>query len=189
MPPGGVVPVEVEERPQDEHVHAEEDARHPVVVVVVDERRREGDEGDEHQDQDVQPGVVSVGPFYDGGLLVVYDPEDRGEEEALGVVGKYVALARDQAEEVGIQPLSSALGELQVQDQERHGHGEDPVGEGLDPVGGHSGDVRVGGGHLVGGFYFGVYEMCDGVSRSGGKCEVQSVVKADVVIRQVTFFP
>ena len=77
MPPGGVVPVEVEERPQDEHVHAEEDACHQVVVVVVDERRREGDQRDEHQDDDVQPDVISVGPFYDVGLLVVYDPEDR----------------------------------------------------------------------------------------------------------------
>jgi len=48
--PGGVVPVEVEEQPQDEHIHAKEDARHPVVVVVADQRCREGDQGDEHQD-------------------------------------------------------------------------------------------------------------------------------------------
>lgn len=148
MPPGGVIPVDVEERPQDEHVHAEEDARHPVVVVVVDERCREGDEGDEHQDDYVQPDVGPVSPLYDVGLLVVVDPEDRREEEAHGVVRKYVALSRDQVDEVGLHPLHSALGELQVQDKERHGHGEDPVGEGLDPVGGHSGDFRVGGGHL-----------------------------------------
>ena len=61
-----------------------------------------------------------------------------------------MALSRDQVDEVGFHALHPTLGELQVQDKERHGHGEDPVGEGLYPVGGHSGDVRVGGGHLVG---------------------------------------
>lgn len=70
----------------------------------------------------------SVGPFYDVGLLVMLDPEDCCEEEAYGVVRKQVALARDQAEEVCIYPQGTALRKLQVQNQKRHGHGEDPVG-------------------------------------------------------------
>jgi len=96
--------------------------------VAGQKARGEGDEGDEHQEQDRdhQEEPVDVGDLVHDLVVVGADDADRDEADRVGGV------AGPDAQELRTQ--SMGLVDSDVEDQERGGEGEDPVGEGLDPV-------------------------------------------------------
>ena len=100
-----------------------------AVGVLADYRSREGDEGDPHQEENVEQEQIGVIAPYEAELAVMPHPEDADHQKADGKA-QVLGPDRHQGKKkliVGEQFLGG--GEADLQSQQRDGNGKDGVAE------------------------------------------------------------
>lgn len=119
------------QHPADEtHAANIKQQRKKIIRIGAQQRCREGDERDPHQVADVQPDKIVIDMMDMVHHVVVDRPEDRDEQEREDIGDKLRDHPRERLSEAAVDVSFVEIGDLQVEDQQGDGDGEDAVTEG-----------------------------------------------------------
>ena len=93
---------------------------------------REWKEGDEHQEDEVDPAQGAADVAEEVESKVVEEPKGGGDEECADKAEEGGGFGEELAEHVGIGGVMVDGGDLEFEDEQGHGDGEDAVAEGFD---------------------------------------------------------
>src|SRR5574337_1581155 len=143
--PFRVRPCEVEARPGKQNVGVVDEEGGAIVEKTGEQAGRKGKRGDDSEKQEMQPGEVAVHADKVRKLRLLPEPEDaeRGEAHEPGRRGRRDLDERRQEFTFGVN--IGGLGGVDVEDEQRHGDGEDAVAQRRDAP-----ELRPGDGVVVG---------------------------------------
>jgi len=129
--PGG--PAEVE---NEQHVDAVNDGGHGHEAVLGGKGGRKGDQGHEHQEEDVQPDKRRIELADNAEDRVMHEPEHAEDHEAQGIDEKFGPQPAQLAQQLGLPGQSPGDRHAELEDQQGHHDGENSVSQGLQALGG-----------------------------------------------------
>lgn len=141
-------PTEVEGEAEQKNVEPVDKEGGAVGGELGEQCSREGNQRDDAEEGDVDPGEAAVGAFEMVELRLLSDPEDAEGEDAHGEHQQARGEREECVGEVAFAVDGFRGGDLEVEDEQGHGDGEDAVAEGGEAFGALSGDAVVVEGHL-----------------------------------------
>ena len=144
---GGVGPTEIEHDAGDEDVEPVEAEGEAVSDELRQQARGERHEGDGEEKAEVDPGEVAgaLADVIELGLLA--GPEDAEGEKAHAVGHPLWAECAEGGGKFAFAVNLRGGGDVEVEDEERHGHGKDAIAEGCEALEIAALDAVVEGGH------------------------------------------
>ena len=97
------------------------------VAVLRDEVGSERNCGRQQEEPDVDPQESSVKPLHVPELVVMRHPKHGEDQKADDVYSERCGNGHEVTNEVGVRRKPHTVGQLDVQNQERHGHRENSV--------------------------------------------------------------